>query len=812
MMDAKQVAALAFLVLAGLLTVGVGVTGGGVVADGSPLQEMEGSGTADDPYVITTVEELQAMDDDRGAHYVLGNDIDASSTAGWNGGAGFVPIGGDAGLLPARFTGTFDGNGHTISGLTIDRDSSRAAFVPRLTGVVENVTFEAAVVEGAGRTAVVVAQNDGTIRNVSASGEVSGAEAVGGIAGDSDGTITNATSRVDVSGTEAVGGVVGHTSGAVTVSSASGAVSGSRQVGGLVGTLAGEITVSYASGNVSGETDVGGLVGNAQAEDGDERLADTYATGGVTGNQNVGGLVGRLQTQASRSFAAGSVSGTVNVGGVVGRLEGPVPTDLAWDRDATGQQVGIGAGNAPIDGASTDGLTGTAATGLAFYSPSVWTATDSYPIFDWQLQGIELTITDSPVVAGNTTQATVRADLVDGTTLTASETASYDVDTGVATVDEGLIEARAAGETDVTASLGGYSASATLAVLAPADISLVDATLAADGAVAGSVTALDATFRNAGEVSGTAPVVVTVDGEVVANTTVAVADGAEETVTLRWDVPGEPGEYDVSVAGSDAGTLTVVFGTAVSLTGVDAPDIVSPGEGYDVEASFENSVDVPLAVIVTYEGGDGEQARIVVVEPGESTVTFTETAPDAAGQSVEHAVGYGGATGRTAVAVAERASFSIASLDGPETVDSGGTIEVTVTVENTGGVEGTTEVRITVDGEEVATETVTVAGGGTAEVTATAPVDAEGSVAYSAGVGDDEQSGSATVHSDGDDGDDDGSAGDADDDGTDDGGESTDDDEADGGGSTDDADGAGFGVAVALGALLCVTVVGARQL
>jgi len=380
----------------GVVAVSTGVVAGGGSGSGSTLQQMEGSGAADDPYVITSVEELQAMNDDLDAQYVLGNDIDASSTANWNGGEGFEPIGSGAGTLPDPFTGSFDGNGHAISGLTIDRDSSQVGFVARLTGVVDNVEFEAADIEGVRRVGVVVAHNDGTIRNVSASGEVWGVEAVGGVAGSSEGTITGATSQVDVRGTEPVGGLVGVVGGEVSTSSASGDVSGEQRVGGLIGALTGQVTVSYASGDVSGETDVGGLVGYTRTTDGDERLVNTYATGRVTGTRNVGGLVGRLQIPAGRSLAAGPVTGGVNVGGVVGRIAGPVPSDLSWDVNTTGQRSGIGGGNAPADGVSTDELTGIAATTRGFYTGSAWTATDGYPILDWQLRDIELTITASP--------------------------------------------------------------------------------------------------------------------------------------------------------------------------------------------------------------------------------------------------------------------------------------------------------------------------------------------------------------------------------------------------------------------------------
>ena len=72
-----------------------------------------GSGTEQDPYVITNVTELQSMQNDLGAYYELGNDIDASDTQSWNGGEGFEPVG--------PFTGSFDGRGYTIENFHIDR-------------------------------------------------------------------------------------------------------------------------------------------------------------------------------------------------------------------------------------------------------------------------------------------------------------------------------------------------------------------------------------------------------------------------------------------------------------------------------------------------------------------------------------------------------------------------------------------------------------------------------------------------------------------------------------------------------------------
>ena len=83
---------------------------------------MSGSGTPSDPYIITTLAQLDAVRNNLSANYKLGADINATETAGWNGGAGWVPIG--EGDNNPSFTGVFDGAGHVIRGLTIHRPGS----------------------------------------------------------------------------------------------------------------------------------------------------------------------------------------------------------------------------------------------------------------------------------------------------------------------------------------------------------------------------------------------------------------------------------------------------------------------------------------------------------------------------------------------------------------------------------------------------------------------------------------------------------------------------------------------------------------
>src|SRR5690606_35956569 len=84
--------------------------------------------------LIHDVDSLQAMKSNLGGNYALAVDIDASATDGWNLGAGFEPVGNST----SRFTGTFDGLGHTISGLTIKRPSQNYV---GLFGYADNATI-----------------------------------------------------------------------------------------------------------------------------------------------------------------------------------------------------------------------------------------------------------------------------------------------------------------------------------------------------------------------------------------------------------------------------------------------------------------------------------------------------------------------------------------------------------------------------------------------------------------------------------------------------------------------------------------------
>lgn len=194
-------------------------------------QDAEEGGTV----TVSDIEELGNVGENLDGEYVLTEDIDAS-------GVRFGPIGGRG----SPFTGTFDGGGHNITGLTMDRGGNTGLF--------------AALGE------------DGVVRDVG---------------------LENA----DIEGNGNVGGIAGFSRGEVARSYVTGSVEGSgNRVGGIVGwQRGGNVTKSYSTASVSGRVEVGGLVGQ-----GNGRISESYAAGSVSGAQ-AGGLVGQLglETQLS---------------------------------------------------------------------------------------------------------------------------------------------------------------------------------------------------------------------------------------------------------------------------------------------------------------------------------------------------------------------------------------------------------------------------------------------------------------------------------------------------------------------------------
>jgi filamentous hemagglutinin family protein len=339
----------------------------------------QGAGTTITGYMlVNTVNDLQNVQNTLGGSYALGRDINASATATWNGGAGFAPIG-NSYLTP--FTGVLDGQGHVVSGLTINRPTTDyVGLIGYMSGSGARVTtigLAGGSARGQGYVGGLVGWNDyGTVRQSYATGAVTGSSnSVGGLVGvNYGGTLLQsyATGAV-TAGVHYVGGLVGFNYGTVDQSYATGAVTaGGHYVGGLVGVNGGTVQQSYATGAVTGYYYVGGLVGANEGT-----VQQSYATGAVTGYYYVGGLVGVNSVTVQQSYATGAVTGSSYVGGLVGWNYGQVTTSY-WDTVTSGTNVGIGGG-------TTTGATGlTTANARTQSSYSGWDFTGTWYMIDGQ--------------------------------------------------------------------------------------------------------------------------------------------------------------------------------------------------------------------------------------------------------------------------------------------------------------------------------------------------------------------------------------------------------------------------------------------
>ena len=205
-------------------------------------------------------------------------------------GKDWTPIGTD---YDNSYKGTFDGGGHTITGLTFTTNDEYAGLFGWLNraGTVKNVVMEGVQITSnqiyGGSIGGVVGYSWGTIENCSVSGSVSGTVYVGGVVGAQiDGSITGCSSSATVKGTVDVGGVAGQTNSSAT------------------------LTACYATGNVTIEINPakniagGSLVGmNAGSS-----LLACYATGNVTstgsstGYMHIGGFLGNNYTTVTACY------------------------------------------------------------------------------------------------------------------------------------------------------------------------------------------------------------------------------------------------------------------------------------------------------------------------------------------------------------------------------------------------------------------------------------------------------------------------------------------------------------------------------
>ncbi len=249
--------------------------------------EISGNGEEDDPYIIENEMQLFALSSGilpatQKKYYKLGNDIQLTAD-NWG--------------MIWDFNGTFDGAGHTISGLkSVGTNYGYAGLFGKNTGTIKNLAVEGVISNSSNNyAAIICAYNAGTIENCSASGAVSATCCRGGIAGYNEGTVSLSKASVTISGDSDIAGV-------------------------LVGSNAKEIEFSYAEGKVNGNNSIGGLAGENSGT-----IENAYAVVSVSGNSNIGGLVGCHSGTVKNCYSVGNVSTEYSsYGGLIGYRSGTV--------------------------------------------------------------------------------------------------------------------------------------------------------------------------------------------------------------------------------------------------------------------------------------------------------------------------------------------------------------------------------------------------------------------------------------------------------------------------------------------------------
>jgi len=313
---------------------------------------------------IKTLDDLQSMNADLGADYILMNNIDATPTTTWNAGTGFVPIGNYGSL----FTGTFDGQDYTIDGLFIDNATRSYLGLFGYTGTGSTITdvnltnvditgLQHVSPANGSYSAGLVGFSSSTISGCSVSGDLVGNQKVGLLAGWFDaagGDVSDCYTTGTVDGVAIVGGFVGESANITISDSYSTATvtvtmkhASDVQAGGFAGNSCGTVIRCYATGDVTGDDEVGGFIGTAI-----RTVTDCYATGDVDGDDEVGGFVGEGYGTFTNCYSSGAVTGNTNLGGLVGDDDfGSLAcNDCFWDTTTSGQADSeCGTGKATAD-------------------------------------------------------------------------------------------------------------------------------------------------------------------------------------------------------------------------------------------------------------------------------------------------------------------------------------------------------------------------------------------------------------------------------------------------------------------------------
>ena len=458
-----------------------------------------GAGTSGDPYLISNASDLQELAVNvnggtsyTGEYFKMTADIsfgywqDANSNGivdadeiydQASGGTAYTMTSNYTAIGDSThsFTGTFDGDNHTVSGIYLNESASdyQGLFGQVQSGTVKNVSVEGSYIKGNQRVGGITGFCTlSTIDNCHCNGSVVGLHSVGGIAGrNHTSTIDRCSAFVDISGGgQVVGGITGMNDMGSTIRhchNAGNVSGGNDSVGGIAGQSDNSSTIEYCyntgtivctGGSSYYVGGIGGYFGSGTT------VQYCYNAGSVTGQgHSIGGIGGLGGGTVQYCYNTGNVKGTSSYGGVMGSSAGTVtgcwydnqmcPVGGINSSDASGQAEGK---------TTADMTTDTPYTGWESMSPSIWTFTsDLYP----RLTGMESTdaayVSASPVfLTGGDTVSSVTDDF---TVSTANSVGWASGNNGVISVSGSAATLEATGS-DVTLTATRNDATRTVVI------------------------------------------------------------------------------------------------------------------------------------------------------------------------------------------------------------------------------------------------------------------------------------------------------------------------------------------------------------
>ncbi len=335
-----------------------------------PISAMTGSGTAEDPYMIYDINDLQDIGLNLSAYYELANDIDAS-------GFSFIPIGNNT----SPFVGTLDGKHYKITGLNVTTYNDIAAtFIEYNVGLITNLGLEDVhmwgIMDGVylgAASSGLVWLNFGTISNCYVTGLVEALSALGGagaraggLVGEQYGTIVNCCCAAVVSATSAD----------------SDAFAGGFAFAAYDGSIDQCFAIGYTTAYASGWGAAGGFISGGVWE----TISNCYARGdalAVGASETVGGFIGYSSSGTlSNCYSTGATN--TGEGGFVGYDEGATFPGCLWDIQTSGTAVSDGG----TGKTTTQMKTESTFTDAGWDFDTIWAISsfynDGYPCFLWQ--------------------------------------------------------------------------------------------------------------------------------------------------------------------------------------------------------------------------------------------------------------------------------------------------------------------------------------------------------------------------------------------------------------------------------------------